>query len=170
MPTKEKPAIPLEDFKARLVSIPDIDWARLAAFIDGEGSIVIARARPMAKYRQRSISYSLNVTITNTSPQLIAWLNGNFGGSVHSKKLAGGHRPIWSWHLLEKQAEAVLQKCLPYFIIKQQQAEIGIAFCTLKARSGPRFVRVSEESLQQREKLRNKIHLLNSPQSAERVG
>jgi hypothetical protein len=172
MPTKEKPAMPLEEFRERVVSIPEIDWARLAAFIDGEGSIVIGKAKPIAKFKQKSTTYSLAVSITNTSEKLIAWLNHNFGGSVHSKPpdRNWGRRPIWQWFVQEKQADIILQKCLPYFIIKREQAEIGIAFCTLKSRGTPRFVRVSEESLQQREELRNKIHLLNSPQSAKKVG
>jgi hypothetical protein len=169
MPTREKPAIPIKEFNSRIVSVPAIAWARLAAFIDGEGSIVIERSRASGK--RRTTSYQLGISITNTSPLLIGWLSGNFGGSVHSKHLQGGMRPIWSWHLREKQANAVLQKCLPYFIIKREQAEIGIAFCALKSNSAPvLFTRVSEESLQKREELRNKIHLLNSPNSAERAG
>ena len=173
MPTKEKPAIPLEQFKAGLVSVCDIDWARLAAFIDGEGSIVIYRALPIG--RQKSITYALTVSITNSSPVLISWLNETFGGSVHDKpprvENPLSKRPMWSWHLQEQQAGIVLQNCLPYFIIKRQQAEIGIAFSELKAATAPKpFTRVSESSLKKREELRNKIHLLNSPRSAERVG
>jgi hypothetical protein len=171
-----KTRISIEEFNAKISGVPIIDFARLAAFIDGEGSILISRALPIAKHRQKSITYSLAVVITNTSPQLIAWLYDNFGGSVHNKKPSEGSksfrskRPIWSWHLQEKQAEVVLRKCLRYFIIKQQQAEIGIAFCALKKRSGPRFVRVSKQSLRQRENLHNKIHLLNSPHLVKRVG
>jgi hypothetical protein len=169
-----KNKVHIDDFKAKLATVSEIDFARLAAYIDGEGSIVIARALPIAKHRQRSISYQLNVSITNSSDRLIVWLHDTFGGSIQNKpkslKTIVGNKPVWGWHLQEKQADAVLQRCLAYFIIKREQAEIAIDFCKLKTRGGPRFVRVSEESLQQREELRNKIHLLNSPHLAEKVG
>jgi hypothetical protein len=141
-----------------------IDWARLAAFIDGEGSIIINRAKPVG--RMKSPAYTLCVNIGNSSPVLIQWLFIHFGGSVQPRKekseTVGRRKPFWTWCLREVQAELVLQRCMPYFIIKREQAEVGLAFRKLKSLGTQKFTRVTPEQLQQRDAMYRKIHLLNS--------
>ena len=164
MPAKGQRALQLAEFEARLVNIPEIDWARLAAYIDGEGTIYINRTRP--RDRHINTTYNLSVLITNSSLPLINWLQKTFGGSAYDKNFHGknklGIRPMKTWYVNEGQAATILQHCLPYFIVKHQQAVIGIAFRELKSR-GRRGVLVSPEDMAQREELRNKIHLLDSP-------
>jgi len=164
MPAKGQRALQLAEFEARLANISEVDWARLAAYIDGEGTIYINRSRPRDAHL--NVMYMLSVLITNSSFPLLNWLQKTFGGSLYDKNFHGknplGHRPMKTWHVNEGQASTILQRCLPYFIVKKQQAEIGIAFRELKSR-GKRGVVVPPQDMAQREALRNKIHLLNSP-------
>lgn len=150
------------EFKARFNETPELDCARFAAFVDAEGSILIGRSKPS----KRCVSpvYSLIVSLGNSSPVLMVWLRDTIGGYVYPiKKLSKwSKRPMWSWHLRGTQAEIVLRRCLPYFLIKREQAEIAVAFSELK-RSHSRGTQVPVEHLAQREVLRTKIHVLNSP-------
>jgi|SRR5580692_2853114 hypothetical protein len=102
-----------------------IDWARLAAFIDGEGTIVI---KPyLVKYTQ------LFVRIANTDPRLPLWCRKCFDhGKVYasdsqSRKFPGRMR-VYTWIVQSKKAELILRGCLPYFILKKEQAEIALAY------------------------------------------
>jgi len=137
----------------------------LAAFIDGEGTIVISRAKPTG--RMKSPQHTLCVNIGNSSPILIQWLFSNFGGSVHLRKekpdVAAHRRPLWYWCLREAQAEAVLRRCLPYLMIKLEQAKIGLAFRDLKNLGTRKFTRVAADQIRRRDDMYHRIHLLNSP-------
>lgn len=107
------------------------DWARLAAYIDGEGCIRIAPCK--SKKWKREHLY-IQVVVTNTDPRLPLWCAQNFGGRVygHSNNLYKRQHPHWSscvyWSINCQLAKRVLEGCLPYFIIKREQAEIAIAF------------------------------------------
>ena len=161
----------IESFEAHLKSATVADWARLAAFIDGEGTIYINRRKPSGK--RLSEGHTLSVLVTNSSVPLIDWLKSTFGGSVYVKDFHGkntlGRRQLWTWHLNERQAEVILRGCLPYFIVKREQAVIGLAFRRLKetahygAQCGQKILRVPESAVQGREEMRQQIHLLNSP-------
>jgi hypothetical protein len=164
MTRKYQTRTPLNKYLETISKISETDWIRLAAFIDGEGTILINRSEPTG--RMKSPAHVLCVNIGNSSPVLIQWLFSCFGGSIQPRKekpeIAEHRRPFWNWCLREAQAEAVLRRCLPYFIIKREQAEIGLAFRNLKNLGTQKFTRVTAEQLQQREAMYQKIHLLNS--------
>jgi hypothetical protein len=162
-------------FSANLAKVTEIDCARLASFIDGEGTIYINRSRPRGGHKSRT--HALSVTVKNNSELLMSWLRDTFMGSVLPDR--GGlspltKRPGWTWRLNERQAEILLERCLPYFIIKRQQAEIGLAFRDLKrgtsyaARKGRVMQCVPEVELRRRDALRDQIHELNSPSATVR--
>lgn len=158
----------LEDFKRNLEAASEIDCARLAAYIDGEGTIYINQTRPNGEHRSRT--HKLSLSVKNNSVILMLWLKKTFWGSAWPDK-KNTVSPLtkrigWTWRVNERQAEAVLRRCLPYFIIKRQQAEIGIAFREIKCIGKP-WQRVSEEELLRRDELRNQIHKLNSPPITE---
>ena len=101
-----------------------IDWAMLAAYIDGEGCIElrhVSKSKPI---------YSLVITISNTNPLLSLWLRDRFDGKILKKHIGENNhrRPAFNWCCYTKLAEKILQNCLPYFVIKRHEAEIGIAY------------------------------------------
>ncbi len=113
----------------------EVDWARLAAFIDGEGCVRISHLKRKDKNKY---TMWMEVVICNTDPRLIQWLVNTFGiGRVASMS----HQNVkWAtsfrWHTSCRQAEWVLENCLPFFVIKREQAEIALAFQATLQRVG----------------------------------
>jgi hypothetical protein len=142
--------------------VSEIDWAKLAAYIDGEGCISIMKCNP-AFNRQ---TWILSVTVSNTDPRLPQWIKDRVGGQFSSQ--AVGTRkatlPIFHWNVRNKQAELVLRNCLPHFVIKREQAEIAIAFRGTTTNTGRRpmdeaVVKVREEFKAQLTSLKKLEHL-----------
>lgn len=97
------------------------DWARLAAFIDGEGSVQI---NPYSNRAKGSI-FQARVLITNTNPILPLWLTETFGGNVVTRD----HKnPKWKvayiWSCTAGRASWILHNCMPWFLLKKAQAEL----------------------------------------------
>ena len=72
------PKVPIEEYKRMLDKVSEIDLARLAAFIDGEGCIGISSGPRRGRMAVRQ--HSLIVTVTNTDLRLFRWLTNVFGG------------------------------------------------------------------------------------------
>ena len=104
----------------------EVDWARLAVLIDGEGYIGIATA--YSKRWARPHLY-LDVRVTNTDPRVSEWCVAHFGGKVYTR-VSPNKR--WSncfyWAVSCNKAESVLRGCLPFFIVKRDQVEVALAF------------------------------------------
>ncbi len=117
--------------KADLSDIATIDWARLAAYLDGEGAILINENKsPPRKTHSRVSHYVyLRVCVTNTDPRLIRWLVQTFGGAVVTQQHKNPKwRRAYKWHVSCGTAEAILRMCLPYFVCKRDQADLALAF------------------------------------------
>lgn len=139
--------------------VSQIDWARLAAFIDGEGHIrVVSKTQKVKRgvYRQEY----LELVITNTSPLLTQWLVRMFGGSVQSKTVNARCKPSWNWTTGSAHSADLLRGAFPYFIIKREQAELALAFYATMRRRGvkgtPQVVR------DERAELRSKLRVLTA--------
>lgn len=107
------------------------DWARLAAYIDGEGSITFSPRK--GRSDKNSITLLGRVQVTNTGLPLIAWCAETFGMNVtfqnHSKAQqiiarkrnwkdcyfasATSYRACW-----------ILRNCLSWFLLKHDQAQL----------------------------------------------
>jgi hypothetical protein len=133
------------------------DWIRLAAFIDGEGAILLNRFHVRHSNRK---SMWLRVVLVNTDLRMPDWCSQTFGGVIVSEtrsKRKPTHSDAFRWHVSCKQAEWVLQNCLPFFLTKREQAEIGLAF--QRTLGGP-GITVSEETRQERERLRYELRAM----------
>lgn len=121
----------------RLKNPSKSDYARLAAYIDGEGCIRISR------------SGELVIRIANTDIRLPMWCKATFSGftGIHSKG-NGKWKPAYFWGITGNAASFILKQCLPYFIIKREQAELAI--------------RSQGVSFNSRGKMREGMHSLNS--------
>jgi hypothetical protein len=111
--------------------LPDVDWARLAAFVDGEGHIrITSQKRKNRKGVERDYMY-VELSISNADPRLMTWLTERFGGNVYRGKAPVANvrkHSIFQWHAGCSVAHEILLGCLPYFVIKRNQAEIAISF------------------------------------------
>lgn len=103
------------------------DWARLAAFIDGEGSINLSPK----KIKSGTPLYYGKVVVTNTDFRLAKWCLDTFGINFYSHSnnaLPASRNQNWALcvyaQACSNKAAWILRNCLPYFILKRQQAEI----------------------------------------------
>ena len=138
----------------------EIDYARLAAYIDGEGTIEIA-------YKHKSRAHFLCVSIDNTDPRLIVWLYETFGGFVRSDHSSKRKNIKWrskmQWYIACGHAHDLLLKCHPFFITKGDQADIAIAFRKTVCRVGvkghpPEVLKLRDQMREDLKTLRHKTY------------
>lgn len=143
--------------------VAQIDWARLAAYIDGEGCICIAAQVHSKPHQGRGRYDYIKITVTGTDARLAAWLLKNFGGNVQWRDTNAKHnrwKPCFSWNVGSGRAAEVLRACQAYFIIKGRQAEVALAFQATMCRSGLRGT--PDHVLAYRDELKVEMHALNA--------
>jgi hypothetical protein len=161
--TKKYQRIAREDFDAKIDAASEIDWCRLATYIDAEGSIVIERSEPQKRFRQSSPVYGLRVSVSNTGIRIIDYLIRVFGSGAHNCDMK--HNPLgkkqgMQWVVQADRAAIILRRCMPYLIEKREQAENALAFQRIK-QMGTRGKKVSAFQLQLRDRCYRKIKVLN---------
>lgn len=111
------------------------DVAYSAGFFDGEGSIHIG-AGPR---------YALQVSITNTYPPILEWLQERWGGKIYEasnnrSQLTDYPRKCQALWWNGRAAAAVLQEFEPYIKVKREQLRNALAFQAIKDARGSRRV------------------------------
>jgi hypothetical protein len=111
--------------------------AYIAGIIDGEGCITIKKTKQ--KYHRIGFRFEVNLTVVNTDFRLLDWLKNIIGkGRVSEKPLnfsiCSNPSRTWFWVTTSQQARIILERCLPYFVIKREQAELAIEFAKRQAR------------------------------------
>lgn len=96
-----------------------VDSVYLAAFIDGEGWIIIQSRRGVAAIR---------VGVANTYRPILDWIVEATGvGHVHNGRAATDtHKQAWQWWCESEAAETLLEQVRPYLKIKGAQADLAI--------------------------------------------
>lgn len=150
--------------KQDLSNVSVIDWARLAAFLDGEGSISVAFAThkaPRLASKRTQYEY-IRLTIANTDPRLIQWLVTTFGGKIRERVYTRNDRwkPAYWWTSSCVRAAEILQGCLPYFILKRERAELALALQATMKRCGRRGT--PQSVIDERAAIKTKLHVLNA--------
>jgi hypothetical protein len=147
--------------------VEQIDWARLAAYIDGEGNVDIAVQVHKPPFEGRGRYGYAKITVSNTDPRLTQWLLKNFGGSIQVRKTHSTRsgrqqrwKPCYNWVLSNTRAALLLRGCLPYFIIKREQAELAIAFQATVVRCGVKGT--PQHVLEHRAELKAKLRALTA--------
>lgn len=102
-----------------------LDWARLAAYIDGEGSINLT---PRRTDTGGTLTLCGKVVVTNTDPRLAKWCLETFGMKFYSHSNNKLRNPNWRGCYFAQacgyKAAWILRNCLPHFILKAARAEI----------------------------------------------
>lgn len=135
--------------------ISAIDWARLAAFIDGEGTIT-SQLQTMSggKYRTEK----LVVQVANTDIRIPAWCQRTFGGALCKYKASSvDAKPYAVWTVGSLMAEEIIHGCMPYFLAKQEQAQVALLFRSTFSLPG---YWTTPEQLQRRSELANELSRL----------
>jgi hypothetical protein len=144
-----------------------MDWVRLAAFIDGEGMIDIhthTQFQPSMKCRYTT--RYVRVVMVNTDPRLAIWCKDVFGGHVgvdRKRPTHGKWRNTLRWYVSTKKAVSIIKGCLPYFLLKREQAELAIAFQDTVRPMGPHGH--PKETMDRRIEIQQQMKLLKRAQS-----
>ena len=145
--------------------VKESDLAWLAGFIDGEGSITIAKRK-----RQKSINYNydLQLRIINTDKSLLDHCQSIIGkGEIKAPLVAKAtYKQSWSWSLWANSAKEALIKVSPYLVGKQMQAKLGIELqdninMGKKLRPGGRYQSTPRNEIEIREHLFKEMKQLN---------
>jgi hypothetical protein len=140
----------------------EIEWVRLATFIDGEGCIDIHTRRQFnKKFGRHYETRYVRIQLPNCDPRLPLWCKNVFGGSIQPKRSNRTNpkwRPATSWEIASQKAITVILGCLPYFLLKREQAEIALAFQETVKRIGRGGH--SEATLQRRMELQEQMKVL----------
>jgi hypothetical protein len=102
----------------------EIDNAKMAVIIDCEGTIGISSGGVRGHYQ-------LQVAVGNYDFRLLEWCKARFGGAIYPvfyKVVPPGRERAKRWMVTSFTAANVLQKCLPHFIMKKEQADIALEF------------------------------------------
>ncbi len=97
------------------------DRAYMAAFLDGEGSIIFLK-------REDGTVKGFRLQITNTFRPALEWCIqvSGLGAVLNVKSKAGRqqphHRACWAWAVYGVKAASVLKQLLPYMKIKRERA------------------------------------------------
>jgi hypothetical protein len=148
------------------ISPTDIDWAMMAAFIDGEGSILINPRRHDKRHLTDASGFYLRVTVANTDVRLMAWCVAKFGGrykDANTQKYYAGRnaKTAYHWGCASNRAAWILYNCLPYFVMKTEQAEIGIALQESLC-AGHHGIRLPEKTVSERRELKRRLLVLKA--------
>jgi hypothetical protein len=117
----------------------DSNWLAWAAgFIDGEGSIQIARSRKpkpeaVAKKRLWNPQIYLYMRANQVDPRPLERLRDMFGGSLMLRQprktgAIKGQQPQWVWTVSGPMAYAAVKLMRPWFMVKGERADIAMSF------------------------------------------
>ncbi|MBW1973942.1 MAG: hypothetical protein JRI44_14075 [Deltaproteobacteria bacterium] len=111
----------------------DIEKAYIAGFIDGEGCIYACKIKTRNSYtiNGKIIIGCTNKEIINKLAQLI----GDGTKNVTQHKQKPKWKPMFRLELAQRQGTKLLQKILPYLILKKKQAKLFIELTELKKKS-----------------------------------
>lgn len=142
------------------------DWARVAAFLDGEGNLNInpiprKNCGPQAQKRLQ-----VRILIGNTNPALPVWLRETFGGNIvmrDTSNYSDKWKNSYVWSCTSGRAAWILFNCLPWLLLKSAQAKILMEL--QEEIDGTRQGRgrtVSDVQWEKRSGLKNRLHKLNA--------
>lgn len=142
------------------------NWGYVAGTIDSDGCIGTQKNTNCKTYRPYLV-------VIQKDMKLIEYLYSNFGGSVNivSRKRVDNIDFYIRWMVVNQRCVNILKKCLPYLIVKKEQAILAVRMVE-EAKCGKQkgFRRIPEHIYDLQKDLHFSIKNLNSPATTERVG
>jgi hypothetical protein len=144
-------------------NISEITWARLGAYMDGEGHIGIARCDAFHDGDKRAYTqYALNLNVTNTHPRILEFFaknvpEGNTSGD--SRKIFETKGEAWKrsgkWFITGKEKQrGFLLGIKPFIEGKQELVDLALKYLALPVRT--RNPELREQMYQESRKLNDK--------------
>lgn len=97
----------------------------IAGFVDGDGCIGTTYAPPNQKFRQKSPTIQLRVSIGSTYLPLLEIFQEQYGGAIHKRKelVSKNWKPFYMWIITTRKAVTFLKEITPFLIIKKPIGE-----------------------------------------------
>lgn len=115
-------------------------------------------------------TFVLMLIVANTDLRLLRWLSATFTGeSIFSQSLSQRNwskKTCYSWRLFEGRAAQILERIKPYLICKREQAEVGLAYRTLREQ-GSKGRKLTFGDIKDRDVFRNRIRVLNGSETSD---
>jgi len=140
----------------------ELGWA--AGILDGEGCIgIYGRA---GRRTDGGLGLHALVSVGNTDFRMILKLKDLFGGNISSlqRDSRPNRRAAITWRTSGRHAGRVLERVLPFLVVKREQAEVALAFIATMRMGG----RLSQEVKDERDHLRTKAQSLKRFDFSER--
>lgn len=138
-------------------------YAYLAGFFDGEGSVCILKYLNK-NYKNVNPTYMLSVRWANTNLEVLNFIKDRIGGwltEMKDKRAKGKNwKRFYRIEMNSGRAKKVLNKMLPYLIIKREHAKLGIKLQQDLERSRP-YRRLTQKTMNKRERIRQELKKLN---------
>lgn len=127
-----------KDAVERITRASEIDLARFAAFLDGEGNVNLTFGHTSQNPKRKDV---MCISVANTDARLMRWLLDTFGGSIYAQKPVPREgrfsKKVWfTWRLHANKASLLLQHCEKYLIIKQEEARLAVKFQATFCKTG----------------------------------
>jgi hypothetical protein len=156
------------DYNSGMLSITDEQAAYIAALIDGEGSVECQRELPRGAANYR---YVLRVSFTMGTKEPLHTVGQWLGLAPKMYPPTDPSRqPRWRLHLPKSVSCAVLERVMPYLILKRRQAELVLAIERVRAEASPsrqhfgtaKLLRMPDAAVRQMEELHQQLRSLKS--------
>ena len=133
----------------------DTEYAYIAGFIDGEGSIGL---RTSHSSDGRTPSYVARLRITNTNPDVLNWIHIATGIGLRTvKPNSNNNYQVYEWYVAGLQMKSLLEGILPFLKVKKLQAETLLKFLeTVQPKEG-QSKKLTSEVIDFRNKLRDDL-------------
>ncbi len=129
-----------------------LDDAWAAGFVDGEGCFHLQKIWPRPKVGD---NWKPRIEVAQTDERPILKLQTMFGGRVLKLKRRANRRQVWRWDLCGVPVEKALRRLIPYLVVKKEQAEIVLEYCSIM--SHDRGYRLTPECRELRSRLVTKL-------------
>jgi hypothetical protein len=105
-----------------------VDWAWLAGFIDGEGTITLSL------YRKRDNTHGLypEIIVAQKDRWVLDYIHQSVGMGSIKKNGNGSH----VWYVRGTKVKALLDQLLSHLVVKQESAKLLIEFCERRIIAG----------------------------------
>jgi hypothetical protein len=111
----------------RLAGLSLADLAYTAGLFDGEACFTVEAPGIQANGRRKA--GRVRIMVGMTTPDVLRWLKETYGGGFYAKKArVQGSKPVHLWCLSGRSAGMLLEKLRPFLRVKQEAADIAIAF------------------------------------------
>lgn len=92
------------------------DWIYLAGLVEGDGCICIDNL------------LRLKLKITSTRKKMVNHLMSLYGGCIGTGKYKSSGKMFYMWTSKLSSMNEILNRIMPYLVIKKDQAELGLQF------------------------------------------